>query len=101
MLQTRLSRVKVNPSEVKVCVNEISVTPLATPMICGPGALTYAIVIMEDATTIPMKIVLISAVMLFTYIILYSSSKIMKISGETNMNILMGLTGLIVMVIAV
>ena len=104
MLQARLGKVKVNPSEVKTYVNDISVTPLAIPMICGPGALTNAIVMMEDATTTSMKIVLIAAViavMIVTYIILYSSSKIMKILGETGMNVLMRLMGLIVMVIAV
>ena len=104
MLQARLGKVKVNPSEVKTYVNDISVTPLAIPMICGPGALTNAIVMMEDATTTPMKLVLIIAViavMIVTYIILYSSSKIMKILGETGMNVLMRLMGLIVMVIAV
>ena len=104
MLQARLGKVKVNPSEVKTYVNDISVTPLAIPMICGPGALTNAIVMMEDATTTSMKIVLIAAViavMIVTYFILYSSSKIMKILGETGMNVLMRLMGLIVMVIAV
>ena len=104
MLQARLGKVKVNPSEVKTYVNDISVTPLAIPMICGPGALTNAIVMMEDATTTSMKVVLIAAViavMIVTYIILYSSSKIMKVLGETGMNVLMRLMGLIVMVIAV
>ena len=104
MLQARLGKVKVNPSEVKTYVNDISVTPLAIPMICGPGALTNAIVMMEDATTTPMKVVLIVsviAVMLVTFMILYSSSKIMKVLGETGMNVLMRLMGLIVMVIAV
>ena len=104
MLQARLGKVKVNPSEVKTYVNDISVTPLAIPMICGPGALTNAIVMMEDATTLSMKVVLIAAViavMLVTYIILFSSSKIMKVLGETGMNVLMRLMGLIVMVIAV
>ena len=104
MLQARLGKVKLKDSEIKTYVNDISVTPLAIPMICGPGALTNAIVMMEDATTTPMKLVLIIAViavMIVTYIILYSSSKIMKILGETGMNVLMRLMGLIVMVIAV
>src|SRR5690606_14817061 len=46
MLQARLGTVKVNPKEVKNYVSDISVTPLAIPMICGPGALTNAIVMM-------------------------------------------------------
>ena len=47
MLQARLGKVKVNEAEIKNYVSDISVTPLAIPMICGPGALTNAIVLME------------------------------------------------------
>ncbi len=104
MLQARLGKVKLKDSEIKTYVNDISVTPLAIPMICGPGALTNAIVMMEDADSIEKKGVLILAtfvVILLTYIILYSSSKIIKILGETGINVMMRLMGLIVMVIAV
>ncbi|PQJ82755.1 MarC family protein [Polaribacter glomeratus] len=104
MLQARLGKVKLKESEIKTYVNDISVTPLAIPMICGPGALTNAIVMMEDADSIEKKVVLIFAafvVILLTYLILYSSSKIMKILGQTGINVMMRLMGLIVMVIAV
>lgn len=104
MLQARLARVKVSETEVKSYVNDISITPLAIPMICGPGAISNAIVLMEKAKTLEMKIVLISAVlvvMLLTYIILYVSSRIIKFLGETGNNVMMRIMGLIVMVIAV
>jgi multiple antibiotic resistance protein len=104
MLQARLGKVKVKDSEIKTYVNDISVTPLAIPMICGPGALTNAIVMMDDADTIQKKLILVlsvSAVILLTYLILYSSSRIIKILGETGINVMMRLMGLIVMVIAV
>jgi multiple antibiotic resistance protein len=104
MLQARLGKVKVKDSEVKNYVNDISVTPLAIPMICGPGALTNAIVMMEDADSLDKKVVLITAVLLIlllTYLILYSSSRIIKLLGETGNNVMMRLMGLIVMVIAV
>ena len=104
MLQARLSHVKIKDSEIKSYVNDISITPLAIPMICGPGAITNSIVLMEKATTPEMKIILIasiSVVVLLTYFILLSSSKIIKLLGETGNNVLMRLMGLIVMVIAV
>lgn len=104
MLQARLVKVKVNDSEVKTYVNDISITPLAIPMICGPGAITNAIIMMEDANNIAKKAVLIFTiffVILLTYLILYSSSKIIKLMGETGINVMMRLMGLIVMVIAV
>jgi multiple antibiotic resistance protein len=104
MLQARLGKVKIKESEVKKYVNDISVTPLAIPMICGPGAITNSIVLMEDATSIGKVSVLflsVFVVMLLTYLILISSSKILKFLGETGKNVLMRLMGLIVMVIAV
>ncbi|TNE54413.1 MAG: NAAT family transporter [Bacteroidetes bacterium] len=104
MLQARLGKVRIKDSEVKSYVNDISVTPLAIPMICGPGALTNAIVMMEDANSVPKKIALMISVLLvmcLTFLILYSSSKIIKLLGETGNNVMMRLMGLIVMVIAV
>jgi len=104
MLQARLGQVKIKDSEVKSYANDISITPLAIPMICGPGAITNSIVLMEDASTIPRKIILFGAivlVILITYLILYSSSRIIKFLGQTGINVMMRLMGLIVMVIAV
>lgn len=104
MLQARLGKVKMKNSEVKAYVNDISVTPLAIPMICGPGAITNSIVMMQDADNLPKKLILISiiAVVIFiTYIVLYSSSRIIKFLGETGLNVMMRLMGLILMVIAV
>lgn len=104
MLQARLGKVKVIDSEVKSYVNDISITPLAIPMICGPGAITNAIILMEDANSYAKKSVLIFTiliVMIITYVILYSASRIIKLMGETGINVMMRLMGLIVMVIAV
>ena len=104
MLQARLGKVKIKESEIKTYVNDISITPLAIPMISGPGALTNAIVMMEDADSIEKKGMLIFTILLviiLTYVILYSSSRIIKVLGETGNNVMMRLMGLIVMVIAV
>lgn len=104
MLQARLSKIKVSESEIKEYVNDVSITPLAIPMICGPGAITNGIVLMEEAGSFESKIILVSAVLLIcflTYIILWSSTKIIKFLGDTGNKILMRLMGLIVMVIAV
>ena len=104
MLQARLGQVKINDNEVKSYLTDISITPLAIPMICGPGAITNAIVLMEDANTLPKLIVLIISIVLImflTYLILYSSSKLIKLLGQTGINVMMRIMGLIVMVIAV
>lgn len=104
MLQARLGNVKIKDSEIKKYVDDISITPLAIPMICGPGALTNAIVLMEDANSFEKKVILffsVFVVMAITYLILLSASKIIKLLGETGNNVMMRLMGLIVMVIAV
>lgn len=104
MLQARLGKVKVKEAEVKTYVDDISITPLAIPMLSGPGTLTNAIVLMEDADDWLKRGVLIGGaalIMLFTYLILLSSSRIIKVLGPTGNNVLMRLMGLIVMVIAV
>jgi multiple antibiotic resistance protein len=104
MLQARLSKIKVSDSEIKEYVNDVSITPLAIPMICGPGAITNGIVLMEEAGSIESKLILVGAILLtcfLTYIILWSSTRIIKFLGDTGNKILMRLMGLIVMVIAV
>jgi multiple antibiotic resistance protein len=104
MLQARLGKVKIPKHEIEEYVADISITPLAIPMICGPGCISNAIVLMEDAISLEQQSILIgimSLVCLLTYIILFSSVKISAILGETGNNVLMRLMGLILMVIAV
>jgi len=104
MLQARLGKVKIKESEVKTYVDDISITPLAIPMIAGPGALTNAIILMEQANDFGKKavlIIMVFVVIVLSYLILFSASRIIKILGQTGINVMMRLMGLIVMVIAV
>ncbi|MEM6298614.1 MAG: MarC family protein [Bacteroidota bacterium] len=104
MLQARLVSFKVNENQVREYVQDISVTPLAIPMICGPGAITNAIVMMEDAqNTLQVGILVLSMALIcaLTFVILWGAGRISKFLGETGNKILMRLMGLILMVIAV
>ena len=105
MLHARLGKMKFNDeTEEKSYVNDISITPLAIPMIAGPGAITNAIVLMDDAGTVDRKVTLLIVmvlIMLITYLIFISATKISKTLGDTGNRVLMKLMGLIVMVIAV
>lgn len=105
MLQARLVRVKMETDdEIKSYANDIAITPLAIPMICGPGSITNSIVLMQDAQNLQFKFIFILVlfiVMLLTLFLLLGASKIMKFIGETGNKIMMRLMGLIVMVIAV
>jgi multiple antibiotic resistance protein len=105
MLNARLSSHQFKEDDQKKeYLTDISVTPLAIPMITGPGAITNSIVLMEDANSTMKIIILIGSIFLIcsaTYLILLGSSKIIKVLGNTGNKILMRLMGLIVMVIAV
>ena len=54
MLQARLGKVKVPKYEVEAYVADISITSFAIPMICGPGCISNAIVLIEDANSLDM-----------------------------------------------
>ena len=104
MLQARYSSAKLNQEEIKAYVNDISITPLSIPMLCGPGAIANGIILMSDATTWELKttlIAMIAVVYVLSYIVLRLSTRLVKLIGETGNNVMMRLMGLILMVIAV
>ena len=104
MLQARYSNAKLKEDEIKAYVNDISITPLSIPMLCGPGAIANGIILMSDATTWQLKttlVVTIAIVYVLSYIILRLSTRLVKLIGETGNNVMMRLMGLILMVIAV
>ncbi len=104
MLQARYSNAKLKDEEVKTYADDISITPLAIPMLCGPGAIANAIMLMDDASTLALKGTLIGVIALvyfITFLILRASTRLVRILGETGNNVMMRLMGLILMVIAV
>ena len=104
MLQARYTNVKLKDEEIRTYANDISITPLSIPMLCGPGAIANGIMMMDTATSWSMKGVLVAViafVYLLTYFILKESTRLVDIIGETGNNVMMRLMGLILMVIAV
>ena len=104
MLQARLVSTKISKEEVREYVTDISITPLAIPMLSGPGSITNAIVLVQDApTTLHLAAFAIGLglVMVLAYVIFAAGGTIMRLLGEVGNKVLMRLMGLIVMVIAV
>ena len=104
MLQARYTPMKLKDEEIKTYADDISITPLGIPMLCGPGAIANAIVLMQDAHSFEMKGVLIGTIALIyflTFLILKASTRLVNLLGETGNNVMMRLMGLILMVIAV
>ena len=87
-----------------ISTNDVSVAPLGIPLLCGPGAIANAIVLMQEAYSFEMKtavIVAIILVYLITFVLLRWAGVLVKFIGETGNNVMMRLMGLILMVIAV
>lgn len=104
MLQARLIRTKSSEESVTEFANDIAITPLAIPMICGPGAITATMILMNDAHDMTKKLILLGTIlviMLITLVFLLSSRKVINALGENGNKVLMRIMGLIVMVIAV
>ena len=104
MLQAKYAHIKFNEEEIQHVANDISITPLAIPMLCGPGAIANGIVLMEDADTWLKKFLLVGIIALvffITSVVLRASTRLVQFMGETGNNVMMRLMGLILMVIAV
>ena len=99
MLQAHYTHVKFDEKTMQQTADDISVTPLAIPMLCGPGAIANGIVLMEDAGAVLLAV--IALVFVLTFFILKASTRLVRFMGETGNNVMMRLMGLILMVIAV
>ena len=104
MLQAKFTHTNLREEEIKTYAEDISITPLAIPLLCGPGGIANGIMLMDEATTWIKKLILvgsIAVIYIITYYILRASTRLVKIIGETGNNVMMRLMGLILMVIAV
>lgn len=104
MLQARSS--KVTPAELKDADkrDDISVFPVATPLLTGPGAMTTVIVIIRTAQTVELKLIAILAIILtffMAYIFFRFSDRINDILGVTGSLVLTRVMGLLLAAIAV
>ncbi len=85
--------------------HDISVFPLAIPLIAGPGAMTSIVVLMHEAErinyTASICVVLLAIlVLLITYFTMRLGEQLMKILGVTGMNVLTRVFGVIVAAMA-
>ena len=93
-----------NPEDVTEFGAEIAITPLAIPMITGPGAITMVLIMMQNADSLPSKLGILAStliVLVLTTLILIGGKKIMGLLGDSGSKVMMRLMGLIVMLIAV
>lgn len=82
---------------------DISVFPLAVPMIAGPGSLT-TILLLQDKGVVSVETVMILAVLaiilLLTFLMLALAARITRLLGETGANVITRVFGIILAALA-
>jgi multiple antibiotic resistance protein len=106
MLQAKRSRVKTTEEEERegMTKEEVGVTPLGIPMITGPGAITTVMVLMTQARDAVFVGILFSAILIvlaLTFIVLTAAPRVVGFFGQTGLNVMTRIMGLLVTVIAV
>ncbi|MCB1759757.1 MAG: MarC family protein [Gammaproteobacteria bacterium] len=106
MLQAEAGRVRVTPQEAHVgpSTESIAVVPLAIPLLAGPGAISTVIIGMHrsEATYHWLGVVgVISLVCAILWLVLHLAEPIARRLGDTGLNILNRVFGLILAAIAV
>ncbi len=92
--------------EEAVMRDDVSVFPLAIPMIAGPGALTSLVVLMRQAEQMSAfitmgTVIILLIVLLITYISLLLGDYLMKLLGVTGTNVFTRVFGIILAALAV
>ncbi len=107
MLHGRDSRTKTVSASEKMDLQDVkikAITPLAIPLIVGPGTITVMTVMMHDSVSFIHRLLLFLTVVIVsvaTYFILVGSKRITKVIGESGQKVFFRLMGLILMMIAV
>lgn len=84
--------------------DDISITPLAVPILCGPGTITTGILLSSQATTwfhMGVLVMNVAIIYLGTYSLLRFAAAYSHVFGETSLKIITRLMGLLLLSIAV
>lgn len=106
MLRAKRSPLKetVEETEEGMDKDDIAITPLAIPMLSGPGAISTAIVLSHKAATLGHRVVLyacIIAVAAASYLVLWAAAAGSKRLSPIAMNVMARLMGLLLAAIGV
>jgi len=103
--QSGLRSATVREQEEARFKEDISVFPLAFPLIAGPGALTTVILLAGNAGGQPWEfvsvLIILGIILLLTFIALLASGRLMRLLGVTGSNVLGRLLGVILAAMAV
>ncbi len=84
---------------------DISVFPLATPLIAGPGAMGALVLLMADASTDPVAgavvVGALAAVLAITLVCMLLAAQLQKLLGQTGVHVIARVFGVILAALAV
>jgi multiple antibiotic resistance protein len=106
MLHARTSREGMTPEEITDATRrrDISIFPIATPLLTGPGAITTIIVLMRTGPSFSYKAATLLAVLTtftVTYTVFFYADRIMRVLGVTAALVINRLMGLMLAAISV
>jgi multiple antibiotic resistance protein len=104
MLQARRSRVKTTPAEETESTtrDDVGIIPLGLPTLAGPGAITTVIALNGQAVTLLDSVAVYIAIVMvlaICWVTLAAAPMLTRRMGQTGMNVMTRLMGLLVMVI--
>jgi multiple antibiotic resistance protein len=104
MLQARRSRVKTTEEEESESAHkqDIGIIPLGLPTLAGPGAITTVIALNGNADTVAETAAVYVAIVLvlaICWLVLAAAPAVTRRMGQTAMNVMTRLMGLLVMVV--
>ena len=84
--------------------DDVALTPLAMPMLAGPGAISTVMVLSGQARTTPQTIVVYSSIvvtLVLSWLTLYLAEHLVKRVGQTGIRVMTRIMGLLLAAIAV
>lgn len=97
----KLSQKEESEAEKK---EDISIVPLAIPMLSGPASIATVIVLSSQAQSLSDYPVIVSSILitlLITYFVLRSSTRLIRFIGVTGLNVMTRIMGLLLCAIAI
>ncbi|MGE3292545.1 MAG: MarC family protein [Geminicoccaceae bacterium] len=84
---------------------DVSVFPLATPLIAGPGAIGAAVLLGADAQHDPLRIAIVIAAMLsvvlLAFVLLLAATPVQRLLGVTGLHVVSRISGVLLAALAV
>ncbi len=98
LLSSKKSSIQSNTGQLRVFDESVAVSPLAIPMLAGPGTIVAAMNYTADQNYVGMLVIslMLALVMLITYFAFIFSERIFKLLGSNIIMVLGKLMGLIV-----